>query len=49
VIAVGRVNDGDYRHDMIDDFTGAQLARIYRLNPVWAEIERRAYGAVPID
>jgi hypothetical protein len=49
VSAVGRVNDGAYRHDMIEDFTGDQLARLYRLNPLWAEIERRAYGSVPIE
>jgi hypothetical protein len=48
VTAVGRVNDGDYRHDMIEEFTADQLARLYELNPVWAEIERRAYGSVPI-
>lgn len=49
VAAVGRVNEGDYRHDLVREVTSAQLARLYQLNPVWTDIERRVYGQLPID
>jgi hypothetical protein len=43
VAGVGRVNVGGYESEAIR-FTDAQIARMYRLNPTWAEIERRVYG-----
>lgn len=49
VVAVGRVNQGDYPRELAEEVTGAQLARLYELNPVWAGIERQLYGALPID
>lgn len=49
VAAVGRVNEGDYRHDLAREVTSAQLARLYQLNPVWTDIERRVYGRLPTD
>lgn len=47
--AVGRVNQGDYPRELAGEITSTQLARAYELNPVWAGIERRVYGALPID
>jgi hypothetical protein len=44
VRAVGRVNEGRYHRDLQTHFTSEQLARLYRLNPVWAAVERRVYG-----
>jgi hypothetical protein len=41
---VGRVNEGRYHRDLQTHFTSEQLARLYRLNPVWAAVERRVYG-----
>lgn len=49
VAAVGRVNEGDYRHELAQGVTSAQLARLYDRNPVWAGIERRVYGDLPVD
>jgi hypothetical protein len=49
VLAVGRVNEGGYARELALEFTDAQIARLYALNPVWAETERRVYGDVPVD
>ena len=49
VRSVGRVNQGDYSHGLTPEFTDEELARLYGLNPVWASIERRLYGALSID
>jgi hypothetical protein len=43
VHGVGRVNVGAYRERPEDVFTPDQIARLYELNPRWAEIERSAY------
>jgi hypothetical protein len=48
VLSVGRVNVGEYDR-RLSELTGAQVARLYRVNPAWAEVERRVYGDVPID
>jgi hypothetical protein len=40
---IGRVNAGGYEPEAVR-FTDAQIARMYGLNPTWAEIERRVYG-----
>jgi hypothetical protein len=47
VTGVGRVNQGSYSHELGEPLSGVQIARLYRLNPGWAEIERRVYGDVP--
>jgi hypothetical protein len=44
VLAVGRVNEGGYPPELVDEFTAEQLERLYGLNPQWAAIERRVYG-----
>jgi hypothetical protein len=44
VPAVGRVNVGSYASDEIA-FSDTQVRRLYELNPMWAAIERRAYGS----
>jgi hypothetical protein len=49
VSAVGRVNVGSYRHDLPSPFTPAQRKRLYELNPVWTETERRVYGGLALD
>jgi hypothetical protein len=49
VLAVGRVNGGGYARELERRFTGGQIARLYALNPVWAETERRVYGSLPFD
>jgi hypothetical protein len=49
VLSVGRVNQGDYPRELVRDISPDQLARLYSLNPVWARVERRVYGALPID
>ena len=49
VLAVGRVNEGAYPREPEREFTAEQIARLYRMNPGWAEVERRAYGALPVD
>jgi hypothetical protein len=49
VEGVGRVNVGDYPRELAGQVTSDQLARLYTLNPVWADIERRVYGGLPID
>lgn len=33
-----------YDHDIGSTFTAGQIQRMYRLNPGWAEVERRVYG-----
>jgi hypothetical protein len=47
VLAVGRVNEGAYAHDLSRYFTAEQIARLYALNPAWAAVERRLYGYLP--
>jgi hypothetical protein len=49
VLGVGRVNEGWHAPDLEPEFTREQVARVYALNPLWTETERRVYGAVPID
>jgi hypothetical protein len=49
VLSVGRVNVGSYDHGRAARFTDAQVRRLYELNPTWAEVERRVYGALPVD
>jgi hypothetical protein len=49
VRTVGRVNEGQYPHELASQVTDDQLARLYALNPLWAGIERRLYGALPVD
>jgi hypothetical protein len=49
VRAVGRVNEGGYPRELESGFTEQQVARLYALNPAWAEIERRVYGTLPVD
>lgn len=48
VLAVGRVNQGSYDHDLAHRFTDEQLRRLYELNPTWAAIERRVYGELAV-
>ena len=48
VSAVGRVNVGAY-DPSLGELTDDQVARLYQLNPGWAEVERRVYGELPID
>ncbi|MFN8164555.1 MAG: hypothetical protein U0R26_12175, partial [Solirubrobacterales bacterium] len=33
-----------YAHDLESTFTAEQIRRMYRLNPGWAEVERKVYG-----
>lgn len=33
-----------YDHDLESTFTAEQIRRMYRLNPGWAEVERKVYG-----
>jgi hypothetical protein len=49
VHGVGRVNEGAYPHERVNQFTTDQVARLYRLNPEWAAVERRMYGGLPTD
>jgi hypothetical protein len=42
--AVGRVNTGDYEHDLRARFSDAQLRRLYAANPGWTAVERQLYG-----
>jgi hypothetical protein len=49
VSSVGRVNQGQYAPGLAAEPTPDQLARLYGLNPEWGAIERRLYGALPID
>jgi hypothetical protein len=46
VRSVGRVNEGDYDRGLERQFTDAQIARLYSLNPSWAQIERELYGGL---
>jgi hypothetical protein len=49
VLAVGRVNQGAYDHELLGRFTGEQTRRLYELNPTWAAVERRVYGRLPYE
>jgi hypothetical protein len=50
VLGVGRVNEGDYPRELErGNLTAARIARLYALNPVWAQIERRVYGGLVVD
>lgn len=44
VLAVGRVNEGNYGADFRELFSAEQIRRCYECNPVWADIELRVYG-----
>lgn len=48
VLAVGRVNEGDYDRQL-EQLTAVQAERLYGLNPSWAAAERRAFGSLPFD
>lgn len=41
---LGQVNASTYDHDVDHWFTGEQIATMYRLNPIWCEVERFIYG-----
>lgn len=47
--SVGRVNEGGYPPEAAGEFTPEKIARLYELNPVWAQIEREVYGSLVID
>jgi hypothetical protein len=47
VLAVGRVNVGDYERDLDRWFTATQIRRLYEGNPDWARVELEAYGELP--
>jgi hypothetical protein len=49
VLAVGRVNEGDYDRGQADGFSSDQVRRLYQLNPTWAAVERRVYGSLLCD
>jgi hypothetical protein len=38
------VNALEYDHEVENWFSADQVARMYEINPAWAEIERRVYG-----
>jgi hypothetical protein len=38
------INALDYDHEVRHWFSDAQIKRMYELNPIWCEIEERAYG-----
>lgn len=46
VLAVGRLNEGSYQHDLRAWLSPEQIERMYQLNPEWAAVERRVYGGV---
>jgi hypothetical protein len=46
VRAVGEVNVGDYDRRLPRTFTATQMQRLYELNPCWAGLEQRLYGAL---
>jgi hypothetical protein len=46
VAGVGRVNQGSYSRELADPLSEEQIARLYALNPGWAEIEQRVYGSI---
>jgi len=47
VLAVGRVNQGEYDRDALR-LSAAQTARLYRGNPEWARVERMVYGSLAV-
>jgi hypothetical protein len=49
VLGVGLVNAGDYRQELVQEFTPEQLTRLYSLNPTWTSVERRLYGGLLTD
>ena len=49
VSAVGRRNAASYDHDLATRFTAAQIRQMYERNPLWAEIERSAFGNLLCD
>jgi hypothetical protein len=46
VRSIGRVSEQAYERDLARRFTSAQIRRMYERNPGWAEVERKAYGAL---
>jgi hypothetical protein len=46
---VGRVNEGGYPAAAARELTPEKIARLYELNPVWAQVEREVYGSLVID
>lgn len=44
--SVGRINEGRYDREQ-EAFTPEQIARLYRVNPVWAAVEGAVYGTAP--
>jgi hypothetical protein len=38
------VNALEYDHEVENWFSADQVARMYEVNPAWAEVERRVYG-----
>jgi hypothetical protein len=42
-LRLGKINAGDYDHDLQKWLTPEQRERLYRNNPIWAELERELY------
>jgi hypothetical protein len=40
-------NEMNYIRDVAFYFTRAEVAALYRANPLWAEVERKVYGSLP--
>ena len=49
VRAVGRRNAAAYDHDLSSYFSAEQIHRLYARNPIWAEVERAAFGSVLLE
>jgi hypothetical protein len=49
VRAVGRVNTAPEDDASAPRFNEEQVGRLYQSNPEWSEVERAAFGAVPIE
>jgi hypothetical protein len=47
--AVGRRNVASYDRDLATRFSAAQIRQMYERNPLWAEIERSAFGNLLCD
>jgi hypothetical protein len=47
--AVGRRNAANYDHDLATWFSAAQIRQMYERNPLWAGIERSAFGNLLCD
>ena len=44
VLETRAINALDYDHEVRHWFSDAQIKRMYEVNPVWREIEEKAYG-----